>query len=55
MTYLKDSSESLPHSDVVIDGFSAEDSEVNVDAVSRRHTDAPHTVLEVGVFGWVTG
>ncbi len=54
MTYLKDSYECLPHSDVVVDGFSAEDGEVDVDAVSRGHPDTPHTVLEVGVFSWVT-
>lgn len=42
-----------PHSNVVIDGFSAEDSKVNVDAITRGNPHTPHTVLEIGVFSRV--
>lgn len=46
---------SLPHSDVVIDGLRAEDGEVDVDAVARGNSHAPHTVLEVRVLSRVAG
>lgn len=45
----------LPHSDVVIDGLRAEDSEVDVDAVARGNPHAPHAVLEVWVLSRVAG
>lgn len=45
----------LPHSDVVVDGLRAEDSEVDVDAITRRNPHAPHAVLEVRVLSWVAG
>lgn len=45
----------LPHSDVVIDGFRAEDSEVDVDAIARGNPHAPHAVLEVRVLSRVAG
>lgn len=45
----------LPDGDVVVDGLGAEHGEVDVDAVSRGHPDAPHTVLEVGVLLGVPG
>lgn len=44
----------LPDGYVVIYGLSAQHSKIDVNAVSRRNSHAPHTVLEVGVFLWVT-
>lgn len=44
---------SLPHSDVVVDGLRAEDSEVDVDAITRGDPHAPHAVLEVRVLSRV--
>lgn len=45
----------LPHSDVVVDGLCAEDSEVDVDAIARGNPYAPHAVLKVRVFSRVAG
>lgn len=45
----------LPDGDVVVDGLGAQDGEVDVNPVTRRNPDAPHTVLEVGVLLRVTG
>lgn len=47
--------EYLPHSDVVIYGLSAQNSKVDVNPMSRRNSNTPHTVLEVWVFLGVTG
>lgn len=45
---------SSPDCDVVVYGLGAQHGEVDVDAVAGRHSDAPHAVLEVGVFLRVT-
>ena len=42
----------IPNSDVVIDSFSLQQGEVDVDAVTGRHHDEPDTVLQNGVLIW---
>lgn len=39
----------IPNSDVVVDSFSLQQGEVDVDAMTRRHHDEPDTVLQNGV------
>lgn len=51
----RESQQHLPDGDVVVDGLGAQDGEVDVNPVTRRNPDAPHTVLEVGVLLRVTG
>lgn len=44
----------LPHGDVVVDWLCVYYREIDEDAVARRHSDSPHTVLEVWIIGWVS-
>lgn len=43
-----------PDGNVVIYGLSAQYGKIDVNPVSRRNSDTPHTVLEVGVLLRVT-
>lgn len=44
----------LPYSDVVIDWLCTDHREIDIDAITRRYSDSPHAVLEVGIFSWVS-
>lgn len=43
-----------PYGDVVIDRLCTYHREIDVDAITRRNSDRPHAVLEVGIFSWVS-